>query len=130
MKFSKYALPKFRYNELKNFCLQYSWYKYVSKAIEEGTYDVNKYARDFGFKEKDPTALKGMLASRCSSRADAIEKCLIMVAPDDETRKYLFGSVIDEVGYYRLRHSGLNLSQDEFGDLRMRFFWELSREVF
>lgn len=141
MIYSKYALPKFRYQELKNYCLQYRWYDYVVNAINNGTYDIEKHAKEFGFKEKDPTALAAMLNHRCASRleviADSLEKAVnIFIAEgthkiEDEKilLEFLKRSVTNEISYFVLKKDGLELTQEDFAYLRMIFFFELSKEV-
>ena len=124
------TLPQYRFKELKYYCLQYKYYKYVYDGCLDGSFSAEKYAKEYGLNANDPTFVKTVIRERYGSRICNINAALDETVLDDANLKtYLLRSVTESMGYADLVKEGLKMPQMDFWQLRIDFFHNLNRYV-
>lgn len=121
---NKYYLPKYRFLELKYFCLQYDNYR---KEYESVTYyrGVNFGRVGYSREMSDNVADAVERMNECSRKMEMIEQACI--AADPELYPWLLKSVTAGLGYQYL--IGIPCCKDTFYDRYHKFFWILSQKV-
>ena len=124
------TLPGNRHKELKYYCLQYAYYKYCYEGCLDGTFSVERYAKDNDLKQNDPTFVTTVIRERYGLRMDNIHDALKDTVPEDEElRNFLFRAVTEGIGYKALAKDGLKMPQMDFWQLRIDFFHNLNKYV-
>ena len=121
---NKYYIPKFRYLELKNFCMQYKDWKLALLEI------VEFKARDRSITQTSngkPTEAIAMKKLQYESNIKLIEDCAIW--SDPVLYKWIIIGVTENYSYDYL-HLRLNLpaGRDMYYDIYRRFFWILDQK--
>ena len=118
---NKYDISKYRYRELKNFCLQYREKKMQLSSItllgSAGTESNGK-----GNAISDRTANDAIRIAKIKSDIDLIESCAKEVA--GLLYEYLIANVVDEIPYERM---SIPVGRRKFYETRRQFFYILSK---
>ena len=129
---NKYWIPKHRYLELKNFCLQYNeWVKDLENhsmdAIPSGiSYDKMPGGSGTG----DPTAQIAIARADYDSAPSKIQLInRTAYEADPALAKYIIWNVTEGVPYWKLRQAHqIPCSKNTFSNRRRKFFWILSKK--
>ena len=118
---NEYNISKYRYRELKNFCLQYREKKMQLSSItllgSAGTESNGK-----GSAISDRTANDAIRIAEIKSDIDLIESCAKEVS--DLLYEYLIANVVDEIPYERM---SIPVGRRKFYETRRKFFYILSQ---
>ena len=120
---NKYWIPKFRYLELKNYCLQYpDWKKELSQISVLQTHSQISTAGKFS----DPTFAIVLKRERLQENISLIEDTATKA--DEFLAKWIVKGVTESLSYEFL-HLQLNMpaSRDTYYDRYRRFFWFLDQ---
>ena len=117
-----YYLSKYRYLELKYFCLQYKEYK------DEYRDCVRRSSEGGGQVEySDPTGNTVVKRDCLLHKIKSIEDCAILAGED--LASYILMSVTNDLTYSNLRlMHDIPCGKNQFYDKRHKFFWILSRK--
>ena len=129
---NKYWIPKHRYLELKNFCLQYhDWIRDIDAhsmdAIPSGiSYDKMPSGSGTG----DPTAKIAITNSDADSAQSKIELIRRTAKEADPAlAKYIIWNVTEGVPYWKLKQMHrIPCSINTFTRRRQKFFWIFSQK--
>ena len=129
---NKYWIPKYRYLELKNFCLQYhEWLREIDAhsmdAIPSGiSYDKMPGGSGTG----DPTAAIAIAGADSDSARGKVELIRQTArATDPALAKYIIWNVTEGVPYWKLKQTHkIPCSINTFTRRRQKFFWLLSKK--
>lgn len=125
----EFALPRYRYMELRYFCLQYSYWKYVHSQIEAGTWDMTReIARHPGNYYKDPTCAETIFKRSLEEKIALVDEAIDKVKTlKSEKKPWLLQSVTTEVSWEALtgKFELDGVDQDEFYRARMEFYHNL-----
>ena len=118
---NEYNISKYRYRELKNFCLQYREKKMQLSSItllgSAGTESNGK-----GSAISDRPANDAIRIAEIKSDIDLIESCAKEVS--DLLYEYLIANVVDEIPYERM---SIPVGRRKFYETRRKFFYILSQ---
>lgn len=120
---NKYWIPKFRYLELKNYCLQYpDWKKELSQISVLQTHSQISTAG----KISDPTFAIVLKRERLKKNISLIEDTAAKA--DDFLAKWIVKGVTESLSYEFL-HLQLDMptSRDTYYDRYRKFFWILDQ---
>lgn len=120
---NKYWIPKYRYLELKNFCLQYpEWKKMVLSISEIKTHSQISSAGNFS----DPTEEVALKRMKYQSLIDLIEQTAYDSEPS--IAKWIVIGVTESYTYEYLRYKlDLPAGREMYYDRYRRFFWLLDQ---
>ena len=128
---NKYWIPKYRYLELKNFCLQYHELRQELEEIRQSIgakairYDNSNVKNGSG--SGDPTAAAAERMAEIGEKIKLIE--MTAGETDADLSKYILLSVTAGVPYWQLEQRyDIPCSKRTFARYRRRFFWLLSRK--
>lgn len=121
---SKYWIPKFRYLELKNFCLQYPDWKISLASIDPLKAHCQKVSSG---KIADPTNDISLQRVELLNNMTLIETCAVLADPSISS--FLIKGVTQAYSYEYLKYQ-LNLpaSRDYYYDRYRKFFWILDQK--
>ena len=118
---NEYNISKYRYRELKNFCLQYREKKMQLSSItllgSAGTESNGK-----GSAISDRTANDAIRIAEIKNDIDLIESCAKEVS--GLLYEYLIANVVDEIPYERM---SIPVGRRKFYETRRKFFYILSQ---
>ena len=120
---NKYWIPKFRYLELKNYCLQYpDWQKELAQISILQTHSQISPAGNFS----DPTYTVVLKRARLQQNINLIEDTASKA--DDFLAKWIIKGVTESLSYEFL-HLQLSMpaSRDTYYDRYRKFFWILDQ---
>lgn len=121
---NKYWIPKLRYLELKNFCLQYPDWKL---ALKEIVLLKSKSEISSSGNFSDPTNLLAAKRMQYEERIHLIESTADLADP--EISKWILKGVTEGYTYEYLRHQlGLPAGRDMYYDRYRKFFWILDQK--
>lgn len=120
---NKYWIPKYRYLELKNFCLQYpEWKKLILSIPEIKTHSQISSAGNFS----DPTEEIVLKRMKYQSLIDLIEQTAYDSEPS--IAKWIVKGVTESYTYEYLRYKlDLPAGREMYYDRYRRFFWLLDQ---
>lgn len=120
---NKYWIPKYRYLELKNFCLQYpEWKKMILSISEIKTHSQISSAGNFS----DPTEEVALKRMKYQSLIDLIEQTAYDSEPS--IAKWIVKGVTESYTYEYLRYKlDLPAGREMYYDRYRRFFWLLDQ---
>ena len=120
---NKYWIPKFRYLELKNFCLQYSDWK---KALNEISFLKAKSEISSAGTFSNSTENLAFKIANIQDRIDLIEKTA--KESDPELAKWLIKGVTENLTYEYLKYQlDLPAGRSMYYDRYRKFFWILDQ---
>ena len=120
---NKYWIPKFRYLELKNFCLQYSDWK---KALNEISFLKAKSEISSAGNFSNSTENLAFKIANIQDRIDLIEKTA--KESDPELAKWLIKGVTENLTYEYLKYQlDLPAGRSMYYDRYRKFFWILDQ---
>ena len=120
---NKYWIPKFRYLELKNFCLQYSDWK---KALNEISFLKAKSEISSAGNFSNSTENLAFKIANIQDRIDLIEKTA--KESDPELGKWLIKGVTENLTYEYLKYQlDLPAGRSMYYDRYRKFFWILDQ---
>lgn len=121
---NKYWIPKYRYLELKNFCLQYPEWKQELSEISV-LKSISKITPSGNF--SDPTCNIACKIISIKARLELIDHTA--VEADDFLAKWIIKGVTENISYEFL-HLQLDMptSRDTYYDRYRRFFWLLDKK--
>lgn len=121
---NKYWIPKFRYLELKNFCLQYNDWKL---ALKEITLIQSKSRIEFTSTLSNPTELLVTKREQYEANIQLIERVAEQAEPT--LAKWILRGVTENLSYEYLKYQlEIPAGRDMYYDRYRRFFWLLDRE--
>lgn len=120
---NKYWIPKFRYLELKNFCLQYPDWKLALKEISLlQSHSVVTPTSD----PSDPTNKMAVCRLRYEENIQLIESIAKLSDPD--LAKWIIRGVTENLSYDYLKYQlEIPAGRDMYYDRYRRFFWILDQ---
>ena len=120
---NKYWIPKYRYLELKNFCLQYpDWKKAINEITEVKTHLQISTAGNFSNPTED-IALKKL---KYQEMIELIEKTA--EEADPQITKWIIRGVTESLSYEFLHYKlDLPAGREMYYDRYRRFFWLLDQ---
>ena len=120
---NKYWIPKYRYLELKNFCLQYQeWKKAILSISEVKTHLQISTSGNFS----DPTESIALKKMKYQSLIDLIEQTAADADPD--LAPWIIKGVAKSLSYEFLRYQlDLPAGREMYYDRYRRFFWLLDQ---
>lgn len=119
----KYDISKYRYRELKNFCLQYQEKKQQLAALRGlGAFTYSSDPHGSGI--PNPTAVKAERAQHLARDIELIEQTAMEVAPAHYPS--LIANVTANLPYEHFYHTG---GRHQFYDNRRRFFLLLDKKM-
>ena len=120
---NKYWIPKYRYLELKNFCLQYpEWKKMILSISEIKTHSQISSAGNFS----DPTEEVALKRMKYQSLIDLVEQTAYDSEPS--IAKWIVKGVTESYTYEYLRYKlDLPAGREMYYDRYRRFFWLLDQ---
>ena len=120
---NKYWIPKYRYLELKNFCLQYpEWKKFIASITEIKTHSQISSAGNFS----DPTEEVALKRMKYQSLIDLVEQTAYDSEPS--IAKWIVKGVTESYTYEYLRYKlDLPAGREMYYDRYRRFFWLLDQ---
>lgn len=120
---NKYWIPKFRYLELKNFCLQYPDWKLTLKEISLlQSHSVVTPTSD----PSDPTNKMAVCRLRYEENIQLIESIAELSDPD--LAKWIIRGVTENLSYDYLKYQlEIPAGRDMYYDRYRRFFWILDQ---
>ena len=120
---NKYWIPKFRYLELKNFCLQYSDWK---KALNEISFLKAKSEISSAGNFSNSTENLAFKISNIQDKIDLIERTAN--ESDAELAKWLIKGITENLTYEYLKYQlGLPAGRSMYYDRYRKFFWILDQ---
>ena len=121
---NKYWIPKYRYLELKNFCLQYPEWKISLASLDPLQAHSLKHASG---KITDPTNDYAIQRSNLQNKISIIDTCAEQA--DASIAYWLIKGITQNYSYEYLKYQ-LNLpaSRDYYYDRYRKFFWILDRQ--
>ena len=121
---NKYWIPKFRYLELKNYCLQYpDWKQELAQISSLQTHFQISPTGNFS----DPTYTVVLKRARLLQNINLIED--IASEADDFLAKWIIKGVTESLSYEYLHlQLDMPISRDTYYDRYRRFFWLLDKE--
>lgn len=121
---NKYWIPKLRYLELKNFCLQYPDWKL---ALKEIALIKSKSEISVTGNISDPTEQIAIKKLQYEENIELIESTIILSDPD--IAKWLLKGVTEGYTYEYLRYKlELPAGRDMYYDRYRKFFWILDQK--
>lgn len=123
---NKWWIPKYRYLELKYFCLQYSEWKRESFEINRriSTSIQNGIKREARF--SDPTGDEGVRLAGLGSKISLVNKAADMA--DSEIGKYVLKAVTEDVSFIKLKTMyEIPCERDMYYDRYRKFFYLLDQ---
>ena len=126
---NKYWVPKYRYFELKYFCLQYlSWKKsYLAlDSLSKRPYDLDKFKTN---NISDPTAKCAESREKFFKRIEIINAAINLTIEDNPfLKEYLFKAVTEGYSYNYLKTSmNIPCGKDMYYKYYRKFFWLLNK---
>ena len=120
---NKYWIPKFRYLELKNFCLQYPDWKLALNEIS--FLQATTVVVPTGF-ISDPTDRMAICRLRYEENIKLVEE--IAKLSDESLAKWIIKGVTENLSYDFLRYKlEIPAGRDMYYDRYRRFFWLLDQ---
>lgn len=119
----KYEISKYRYRELKNFCLQYDEKKQRLAALR-GLGAVTYSNEPHGSGVSDPTAAKAERAQQLARDIELIEQTAMEADPAHYLS--LIANVTANIPYEHFYHAS---GRNQFYDNRRRFFFLLDKKM-
>ena len=124
---SPFYITKYRYYELKNFCLQYKDWKRALTQIngwESNYHEISGIIR--GSVPESPTECQAILRVYYSSHMDIVDQCIAKLEP--AIAPYVLRGATEDVGYEALRADGCPCCRKTYYKFYHYFFWLLSKE--
>lgn len=124
---SPFYITKYRYYELKNFCLQYPDWKKALEQVngwESCSHEVSGIIR--GSLPESSTERQAMIRAYYSMHIDIIDRCVAKLEP--AIGPYVLRGVTEEVCYDALRANGCPCCRKTYYKFYHYFFWLLSKE--
>ena len=120
---NKYWIPKYRYLELKNFCLQYpEWKKTITSITNMKAHSQISTSGNFS----DPTFDIALRKMKYQSLVDLVEQTVIDA--DSDIAKWLLKGITENISYEFLRYQlDLPAGREMYYDRYRRFFWLLDQ---
>ena len=120
---NKYWIPKYRYLELKNFCLQYpDWKKELNELSNIKTHLQISTSGDFS----KPTEEMAMKRLKYQELIELIEKTA--TDSDPQIAKWIIRGVTESLSYEFLHYKlDLPAGREMYYDRYRRFFWLLDQ---
>ena len=122
-----YWIPKYRFFELKYFCLQYpEWKKEYSNLLGvPGLSSIDSFKPRLEYTD-DKTSSVAIKRLYFSERISMVEKAVLDA--DESIYKYLLRGITEGVSYTYLKtYCNIPCSKDFYYDRYRRFFWLLNR---
>lgn len=120
---NKYWIPKFRYLELKNFCLQYPDWKL---ALKEISLLQSHPAVTPSSNVSDPTNKMALYRLRYEENIQLIES--VAEQSDPDLAKWIIKGVTESLSYDYLKYQlEIPAGRDMYYDRYRRFFWILDQ---
>lgn len=120
---NKYWIPRYRYLELKNFCLQYKDWKL---ALKEISLIKAQFAKTSTGLLGDPTELMAIKRMRYEHNIELIDETALLADP--EITKWIIKGVTENYSYEYLHYQlDLPAGRDMYYDRYRRFFWLLDQ---
>lgn len=128
LRLDKYGISKFRYNELKNFCLQYPEWRdeleYKKDTVK--SQQIDGMPSSPAGNNSDQTGDLAIRRAELSRKCEMIEKTAIKA--DSELYPYIIKSVCyDEPMWYLRDILGMGCENNAFYDARRYFFYLLDK---
>ena len=121
---NKYWIPKFRYLELKNFCLQYPDWKIVLASIDPLKSHFSKISSG---KISDPTNDLAIRRLEIMNNISLVETCASLADPS--IASFLIKGITENYSYDYLKYQlGLPAGRDYYYDRYRKFFWILDKK--
>jgi hypothetical protein len=120
-------LPKYRYYELKNFCLQYRDWKNALILLDcwsTEPHDIPGILK--GTPPSNPTERQALARLYYSSHIDILDHCIAELDPT--LAPYILKGVTEGLGYDILRTKGCPCCREIYYEYYRYFFWLLSKE--
>lgn len=120
---NKYWIPRFRYLELKNFCLQYKDWKLALKEIPLLKSEFEKTSTSL---LGDPTELIAIKRLKYEHNIELIEETAALA--DQTISKWIIKGVTESYSYEYLHYQlDLPVGRDTYYDRYRKFFWLLDQ---
>ena len=120
---NKYWIPRFRYLELKNFCLQYKDWKLALKEISLLRSEFEKTSTSL---LGDPTELIAIKRLKYKRNIELIEETAALA--DQSIAKWIIKGVTENYSYEYLHYQlDLPVGRDTYYDRYRKFFWLLDQ---
>ena len=120
---NKYWIPRYRYLELKNFCLQYKDWKL---ALKEISIIKSEFAKVSSGLLGDPTELIAIKRLKYEHNIELIEETALLADPC--ITKWIIKGVTENYSYEFLHYKlDLPAGRDLYYDRYRRFFWLLDQ---
>lgn len=120
---NKYWIPRFRYLELKNFCLQYKDWKLALKEIPLLRSEFEKTLTSL---LGDPTELIAIKRLKYKRNIELIEETAVLA--DQSIAKWIIKGVTENYSYEYLHYQlDLPVGRDTYYDRYRKFFWLLDQ---
>lgn len=127
---NKWWIPKYRFLELKYFCLQYNMWKQEYRRLSEDLGMVSKLYTDDRIKSKnikDNTADIAIRRSSLKHKIDMVER--VTFSTDKELGSYIFKAVTENLTYPDLYTMyEIPCSNDMYYDRWHKFYYLLDKE--
>lgn len=133
---NKYWLEKYRYYELKNFCLQYSSWKAALRALDDSYIYSDGMSRrpavlDAFLRSKnhgDPTAQSAMARSYYIERIEMVEKSALEASADSILSRFILKGVTTGMSYETMNVKyDVPCSKRCYYETYRKFFWLLDK---
>ena len=123
---NKYWIPKYRYYELKYFCLQYpEWRKRYSEVDLLASPSMNRRVSDTN-NIPDIVAKKAIEKGRYANLMKQVEQAAI--SADSDIYQYIIKGVTEGMSYtYMEAYLRIPCSKDTYYDRYRKFFWLLDQ---
>lgn len=122
-----YYLPKYRYHELKNFCLQYKDWKGALVLLDYWSTEPRDTPGIIkGAMPSSPTERQALARLYYSNHIDLVDKCVRELDP--ALAPYILKGVTEKVTYESLRIEGCPCCREVYYRYYRYFFWLLSKE--
>ena len=125
--YAKYGIPQPRYNELRNFCLQYPlWVAELNTVADNRSirYDMERVQSSGNSDFVADTAIRRAEISR---KKDGVDNVAKMVAGD--LAQWIISGVCYDQTYYQLAQQGIPCGKDMYYKLRREFYYEMSKRI-
>ena len=126
---NKYWIPKYRYLELKYFCLQYpDWKKEYARLLEECLATSSNSEIRSSPEFVDKTSELAMKLSNLNSKISLVGKIANEIDP--EIGRYILKAVTEGLSFVRLKtYYEIPCERDMYYDRYRKFFWVLDSQI-
>lgn len=124
---SPFYITKYRYYELKNFCLQYpDWKRALAQVNGWESYNHEVSGIIKGRIPESSTERLAIVRTYYSTHIDIVDRCVAKLEP--AIAPYVLRGVTEEVCYDALRANGCPCCRKTYYEFYHYFFWLLSKE--